>query len=131
MASTFNELSLEEKNRWLKTLQSQKLGTCDTEIVDYVTALLILLNPYNLIALYFAFSGLAMWGSEENYKIDSFFFTLFRLFGVPTLAFAFSWIGIRKWRKFNYWKMYLSSFVISLVLIFIVSQIYWGIVGRK
>lgn len=96
-----------------------------------MTALLILLNPYNLVALFFALSGLAMWGAETNYKMDSSFFTLFKIFGVPTLMFALTWLGIKKWKKFNYWKMYLFSFVISLILILIASQIYWGIVGRK
>jgi len=95
-----------------------------------MTALLILLNPYNLVALFFAISGLAMWGAGENYKIDSSFFTLLKIFGLPTLAFALTWVGIKKWRKLSFFKMYVFSFLISLILIILVSQIYWGLVRK-
>lgn len=96
-----------------------------------MTTILILLNPYNLIASFFALSGLAIWGAGSTYKIDSSFITLFKIFAVPTIMFALVWFGIKKWKKINYWKMYFFSFVVSLILLFVISQVYWGFVGRK
>lgn len=97
----------------------------------FVPTLWILLNPYNLLALYFAKNGLAMWGVGTSYRINYSTLTLFKIFGIPTLVFALSWLGVRKWIKISYWKTYINSFVISLILIDTTLNIYWKFIKRS
>lgn len=93
--------------------------------------LFILLNPFNLVALYFAFGGLAMWGVGSDYRIDFSLYTLFKVFGIPTLAFGISWFALRRWKNISNLKVYALSSVTSFLMLAAVAQIYWAIIGRS
>lgn len=92
--------------------------------------LLILLNPFNLVALAFSVKGLAIWGVGGDYKLDLSLLSLFKIFGVPTLVFASAWMLLRLWKRPSNWKLYLASTALSIVVIVVGSQMYWAIVGR-
>ena len=94
------------------------------------TILFILANPFNLIAIFFALNGRAIWGAGENYKLDYSLLTLFKVFGVPTLIFAAVWFLLKYWKNLAHWKLYAVSSVASLLVVFAGSEIYWSVVGR-
>lgn len=95
-----------------------------------VSAVLILLNPFNLVAFHFAVSGLAIWGVGPNYRLGYSALSLFKVFGIPTIVFARVWVILRKWRRFAYWQQYFLSSAISLLTFVLGAEIYWTIVGR-
>lgn len=94
------------------------------------TTLFVLANPFNLIAIFFALDGRAIWGVGEDYKLDYSMLTLFKVFAVPTLIFAAVWFLLKYWKKLGHWKLYAASSILSLLAIFVGSEIYWSIIGR-
>lgn len=95
-----------------------------------MSLLLILFNPFNLIAFFFALNGRAIWGVGEDYKLDFSLLSLFKVFGVPTLIFAAVWVLLKFWKRLSNWKLYAASSVLSFLTIVVGSQLYWSIVGR-
>lgn len=95
-----------------------------------MTPLYILLNPFNLVALHFAFSGLAIWGVGESYRLDFSLSAILNVFGIPTLIFMASWFLIRVFMRLSNWKLYILSTILSVILIYVGSEIYWTVVGR-
>jgi len=89
-----------------------------------------LLNPFNLVAVYSALNGRAIWGVGDDYKLDFSLYSLFKVFGIPTLVFLVSWFAIKAWKKLSEWKLYFFASILSVILIFAISETYWGIVGR-
>lgn len=94
------------------------------------SALLIILNPYNLIALMFATSGIALWGGDAGYRFEPGAIGYFKVFGIPTLAFAACWLGIYISKRPSKWILYFGSFLSSLGAMVVISLVYWQIVGR-
>lgn len=94
------------------------------------TLLLILFNPFNLVGLYFALSGLAVWGLGESYKLDFSLFSLFKVFGVPTVIFATVWVLIKVWKRMTNWRLYIASTLLSFLIIVVGSQLYWSLIER-
>lgn len=95
------------------------------------TPLLILANPYNLVAFYFALGGFAIWGVGDNYILDFSLLSLFKVFGIPTLIFAAVWMLLTLWKKLSNLKLYAASSVLSFLIIIVCAKLYWLVVGRQ
>lgn len=86
---------------------------------DFIwTVVLIILNPFNLIALYSRYTGKVFVGIPNTLHAHSPE-DIFKVLVLPTLIYALIWIILKKWKRWSYWNLYFFSFLGSIIVFYV------------
>ncbi|QDK44253.1 hypothetical protein DOM22_03325 [Bdellovibrio sp. ZAP7] len=78
------------------------------------TFVLVIFNPFNLIALYSHYTGKRFLGVEHAQSGD-----VMKAYVLPTLIYAIVWLILKKWKRWSYWNLYFFSFLGAIAIYFV------------
>jgi hypothetical protein len=81
------------------------------------TFVLVLFNPFNLIALYSYKTGKVFVGVEHAQSPD-----MMKAFVFPTIVYAIVWLILKKWKRWSYWNLYFFSFLGAIVIYYVLFK---------